>query len=319
MPEMPSHPNLSCLVELANRDGVDIRPTLLRVTTDLYVQQPVHTAEEERHFTELALRLFDLVDASTRAIVAEKIASYANAPVAVLRRVLRHQAALNEQTSGPGPAGDPFAGSTGAAGELNELFFTAGAEERRLILANLPYAPLAPAQPVAPELAREAIARLEIAALSHNGETFARELQRALAIPPALARRVLDDRLGEPIVVAAVALGMPASVLQRVLLCLNPSISQSVQRVYDLALLHEELAPEAALRLLAIWQASRGAQDRPAPDRKAPQPSARDDGRHSGTAQPQPAASAQARRTTLVGRPRILWDELAKSRKAESA
>ncbi len=73
-------PNLDGLTELANRDGVDIKPTLLRVMTDLYVQKPVHTVEEERHYTELALRLIDQVDAATRAIVANRLASYPGAP-----------------------------------------------------------------------------------------------------------------------------------------------------------------------------------------------------------------------------------------------
>ena len=53
---------------------------------------------------------------------------------------------------------------------------------------------------------------------------------------------------------------MKAAVLQRILLCLNPAIGQSVQRVYELALLHEEIDSETALRLLAIWQASHPAQ-----------------------------------------------------------
>jgi len=43
-------------------------------------------------------------------------------------------------------------------------------------------------------------------------------------------------------------------VLQRILLLLNPAIGQSVQRVYDLAQLHDEMTRDAALRLLAIWQ-----------------------------------------------------------------
>jgi hypothetical protein len=74
MTEQPNNPSLNCLVELANRDGVDIRPTQLRVMTDLYVQKPSHSAEQEQHFTELTLRLFDLVDAPTRRAVAERIA-----------------------------------------------------------------------------------------------------------------------------------------------------------------------------------------------------------------------------------------------------
>ena len=45
-------------------------------------------------FTELALRLIDLVDAQTRAIVADKIAGYPNAPAAVRQRLLREHIAL---------------------------------------------------------------------------------------------------------------------------------------------------------------------------------------------------------------------------------
>jgi uncharacterized protein (DUF2336 family) len=82
-------PSLEGLDSLARRDGVDIRPTLARVLTDLYVQRPAHTAEEERHYTELMLRLIDAVDEGTRAAVARKIASYAGAPPAVARRLAR--------------------------------------------------------------------------------------------------------------------------------------------------------------------------------------------------------------------------------------
>ena len=41
---------LDGLVDLACRDGVDIRPTLLRVLTDLYVQRPTHSADEETQY-----------------------------------------------------------------------------------------------------------------------------------------------------------------------------------------------------------------------------------------------------------------------------
>ena len=67
----PSASNpLDSLVDLACRDGVDIRPTLLRVVTDLYVQKPVHSAEEETQFVELVLGLIEAMDALTRATVA---------------------------------------------------------------------------------------------------------------------------------------------------------------------------------------------------------------------------------------------------------
>src|SRR5437764_9902015 len=82
-------PKLEGLDSLARRDGVDIRPTLLRVLTDLYVQKPTHTSEEERHYTELALRLIDSVDLPTRMAVARKIGPYAGAPPALARRLAR--------------------------------------------------------------------------------------------------------------------------------------------------------------------------------------------------------------------------------------
>src|SRR5687768_11692447 len=139
MTEQPNIPSLNGLVELAKRDGVDIRPTLLRVMTDLYVQKPTHSAEQEQHYTELALRLFDLVDAPTRTAVAERIAGYANAPAAVRQRVLRDQIKLAPLADAPPRTADPFGGSKAVAEELSELFFAASAEERRLILLNLPY------------------------------------------------------------------------------------------------------------------------------------------------------------------------------------
>src|SRR6478672_7626914 len=82
-------PKLEGLDSLARRDGVDIRPTLLRVLTDLYVQKSAHTSEEERHYTELALRLIDSVDLQTRTTVARKLGPYAGAPPAVARRLAR--------------------------------------------------------------------------------------------------------------------------------------------------------------------------------------------------------------------------------------
>src|SRR3954463_7804220 len=90
-PHLP-HPN----------DSVDIRPTLLRAMVDLYVQKQTHTEQEERHFTKLALRLIDLVDAETRILVANKIAGYPTAPAAVRQRLLKELISLKA----PDPADD---------------------------------------------------------------------------------------------------------------------------------------------------------------------------------------------------------------------
>ena len=100
------------------------------------------------------------------------------------------------------------------------------------------------------------IRRLENAALQRNPGEFSRMLERALGISRELAERIARDPSGEPIVVAARALGMTAAVLQRILLFLNPAIGQSVARVYDLARLFDELTPAAAERMLTIWRQS---------------------------------------------------------------
>ena len=74
---------------MISRDGVDMRPTLLRVLTDLYLQRPTHPPEDERHYTELALRLIDATDIPERAALAARLAPYASAPHAVIERLAR--------------------------------------------------------------------------------------------------------------------------------------------------------------------------------------------------------------------------------------
>src|SRR5262245_59023053 len=80
-------PKLEALAGLIERDGADPKPTMLRVLTDFYVQKTLHTPEEDRHFTELALRLIGAVDAETRADIARRLAAHGRAPSIVLRRL----------------------------------------------------------------------------------------------------------------------------------------------------------------------------------------------------------------------------------------
>jgi uncharacterized protein (DUF2336 family) len=332
MDYLRSFPALEGLVNLGNRDDIDISPTLLRVLTDLYVTKQRHSIDEERQFTELVLRLLDVVDVSARHNLALRLASYAQAPLPVVQRLARDVIAVAEpilrqspcltpadllaivQNMGPGHVAaiaaregfetltqareseltiDPFAGNEAAASELSELFFAANATERRLILLNLDYAPLPPAKTLMLQLAREAIRRLEAAALGHNVETFARELARAMAISRKQAQRLTDDASGEPIVVVAKALGMPDDVLQRILLCLNPAISESIERVYALANLNEELKLDAALRMVAIWQTM---------DHERQSPSHRPQ-LWNDEARPRPDVTVAARRSAKIGSP----------------
>src|SRR5215472_9633860 len=74
----------------ADGNGVDMYATLLRVLTDLYLQRPIHTPEDEHYYTELALRLIDATEVSERAALAARLASYPSAPQPVLERLARH-------------------------------------------------------------------------------------------------------------------------------------------------------------------------------------------------------------------------------------
>lgn len=297
-------PNLDGLTELANRDGVDIKPTLLRVMTDLYVQKPVHSVEEERHYTELAMRLIDQVDASTRSIVAERLAKYPATPQSVFERLVRRRIPQDEVDARP-PVEAPHAVSASAGhatlAELSELFLSADAHDRRMILLHLDYAAVPPAVPVPRHVEQDAIRRLEMAALNHNVDGFAQEIERTLNIARDMARRLIDDESGEPVLVLAMALHMPADVLQRILLCLNPAISHSVLRVYELSTLFEDLEPQSALRLTAIWQATH----KPAQRSTVQRPAAH---------QPQYWHDDTKNESALPARPTIRWEEHARRR-----
>src|SRR6187549_1805804 len=87
MTKPPMFPGFDGLMTLSRREGVDIRPTLLRVLTDLYVQAGSHTQEEEKQFVELTARLIDEVDDATRAAVRARLSVYPHTPAAILNRL----------------------------------------------------------------------------------------------------------------------------------------------------------------------------------------------------------------------------------------
>jgi uncharacterized protein (DUF2336 family) len=330
MVKFSTPPGLEGLFDL-DRKGVDIRPTLLRVLTDQYLRTPVHTPEEERTYTELAMRLIDETDIATRAAVSVRLAPHAFAPRSIMLQlardvlevaepVLLHSPVLTPEdcqaiivergvcyadilarralpaptpkplptapariaatpsaaivtTPVAPPAPAPVAiveegareaisaetaaesADNAAAQELCELFFAAGSAERRLILMNLDYAAWPASEPPA-TLQRADVWRLETAALRHHTGTLMRELERALGISYQQSRRIVEDELGEPIVVAGKAISLPADVLQRIVLFMNPRVGQSVDRVYELSSLYNEISVEAAQRLVSILRAA---------------------------------------------------------------
>ena len=254
--KLSAFPPLDGLVDLACRDGVDVRPTLLRVLTDLYVQKPTHSSEEVTQYVELALGLIDTVDDTTRAAVAASLTNYAAAPAAVLAKLgMATSAPVHATLPEVDYAADAVAAEDADTDSLVDLFFASSSEDRRLILLNLDAAAATSARLAAPA-SGEVIKQLENAALQRNTREFSRALGHALRIAHDLAERVARDPSGEPIVVAAKALGMKAAVLQRILLFVNPAVGQSVQRVYELADLYDELTREAAEHMLRIWRDS---------------------------------------------------------------
>lgn len=269
----PSISPIDGLVDLACRDGVDVRPTLLRVLTDLYVQKPVHTADETTQYVELALGLIDTVDASTRAAVAASLSHYPSAPSTILAKLgltdtaPAPHAALPEVTFVPEVAvmadtAEPDAPQEFASASLTDVFFGAPPADRRLILANLDIV-ADPAALIAP-MPGDVAERLEQAAFKRDTASFARLVEASLGVSRDLALRVAADDSGEPVVIAARALGIKPAVLQRILLFLNPAIGRSVERVFDLAVLHDEISLSAACHMIRLWR-----QDEPAI--KAPQ------------------------------------------------
>ena len=267
------------LMSLSRREGVDIRPTLLRVLTDLYVQTSTHSEEEARQFVELTSRLIDQVDDATRAAVRARLALYPATPAPVMRHLglkpslpdqrvplAREIPAVAETIAGPAPPKTPSEAQlrmasnlsmqpTDAA-EISDLFFGASSAERALILHNLSETPLK-ASPRIPALrADRSIEALEMAAFVADVENFTLELGETLILPWKLATQVVNDPTGEPLACAARALGMPSPVFQRVLLFLKPEIGTSVHTVYRLSRLYDTLQERSALIMLAAWRGS---------------------------------------------------------------
>jgi hypothetical protein len=290
---MPHPGSLDGLVALSHQQGVDIRPSLIRVLTDLHVQQRTHTREEGQRYIELALRLLPLVDVPTRMAVASKLAAYPHAPASVLSLLAADVAEVADlvaprmmappATSGRGvariaakAASSAWPGFAPAAppqptavvdaapqSDVGDAFLQADSAGRRALLDRPASLPAATVLPAAPGL----VDRLEAAALQRSPQDFRQELQHGLGLSATLASRIADDDGGEPILVIARALAMPPAVLVRILLLLNPAIGESVERVFALTRLYDEVATEAALRIVASW---RGAQARTAAKRFQP-------------------------------------------------
>ena len=284
----PFFPGLDGLLTLSRREGVDIRPTLLRVLTDLYVQASKHSTDEERQFVELTSRLIDQVDDATRAAVRARLAIYPNAPAETLRKLglkpanPAHSVPVGREIvkeidreiakeipsppaapAQPGPLIEAqlrmqanLSMQPRDAAEIHDMFFRASASERALILHNLAETPLRASARIPAARAARAVETLEMAAFATDVESFAVEIGETLILPARVAAQVVNDPGGEPLACAARALDMPSPVFQRVLLFLNPEIGTSVHHVYRLSRLYDRLSERSALVMLAAWRGS---------------------------------------------------------------
>lgn len=256
--------NRKDLIGLADRPGNDVKARLLLALTALYVERATHTDEEKRQYAELAQRLIDVVDETTRAIVAGILRNHSAAPGEISERLENNAATATPPT--PASAPDPAAGAASNPGptvasrqalepaEWGEAFFAASAAERRNLLALIAKRCEGGSLPAMQDMARPDYERLDAAALQGRIGEFIREFERLLELPRSLSERILNDASGEPIVVAAIAMHIPIAVLQRVLLLVNPAVGHSVERVFDLTNLSYELDRSAAIRLLALWR-----------------------------------------------------------------
>jgi hypothetical protein len=271
--------NSDILTGLADRPGPDMTARLLLALTALYVERPAHTPQEQQQYAELALRLIGKVDDATRAAAAGILRRHPDAPAEILERLGNRPApsrADEARPMGEAPAPAALEGASGTAAPsavppnapvlpmaaqrmlapsaFGEAFFASPAAERRRLLTLIPADADDQDAAIAPEGSEHSYGALDAAAMQGRIGEFTREFERLLAMPKSLCERILNDRSGEPMVVAAKAAGMPIAVLQRILLLVNPAVSHSVQRVYDLTDLYHELDRGAARKLLALWR-----------------------------------------------------------------
>jgi hypothetical protein len=260
---------------LSRREGVDIRPTLLRVLTDLYVQASAHSDDEERQFIELTSRLIDQVDDATRAAVRARLAIYPGTPAEVMEKLglrLPHQPLPVAAAIATAPVVAPpekpqmteaqlrmastLSMRPNDAAEISDMFFAASSSERALILHNICETPLKASARIPAARAVRAIQTLEMAAFAEDKENFALEIGEALILPARIAEQVVNDPGREPLACAARALDMPSAAFQRILMFLDPEFGSSVHNVYRLSRLYDRLSERSALVMLAAWRGS---------------------------------------------------------------
>jgi uncharacterized protein (DUF2336 family) len=302
-------PELQGLVAIAREQGLDMKPILLRVLTDLYVAADHHTADEVTQFEDIAGTLAGQVDRDAALIAACKLAAYPATPMAVgeafvargddaariiladaawlPRTVVLAQAATGDRVLAAAVAArtdvdpalgrlllarrDPLIDTTLAANttvalaedvkqellaraceeeaiasallsrtvlagtDRAVLFLRADKAGRRAIIDEMETVALTSGRSRQTRAAPPEIATgLETAAMSGDESAFVSLLALGLGSHPAKVRRLVDDRTGEALAVALVALGISDEVMTRIFMFRDPLIGHSTQKLFGL-------------------------------------------------------------------------------------
>lgn len=155
-------PDLQGLFDLARTTGLDFRPTLLRVVTDLFVERRIYSVDAARRYILLTMELLDTANLETKKIVAGKLAGDRLAPHQIVLRLARDNIAVAEpvlrqspllttseldeiaRTCGPDHAAivaDIKAARVDAAGALARSFAPAATEQGPALSASVAAAP----------------------------------------------------------------------------------------------------------------------------------------------------------------------------------
>ena len=178
------------LMNLSKHQGVDIRPTLLRVLTDLYVQAKSHSSDEERQFAELASRLIDEVDDATRAAVRARLAIYPQTP-----RIVAIKLNLTDVADHHGPQA-LFAPRATETFQLAPASHVDAPTASDLEAIAEPEATLAPAAPSMPHLSMPSTST---PSLSMQPDDAAKLLEMFLAADKSHRARLLHGLLDTPL------------------------------------------------------------------------------------------------------------------------
>lgn len=201
---------------------------------------------------------------------------------------------------GPGAAGEGT-GRRPLTAEFGSAFLAAAPAGRRAMLAAVAAARGAAVAPPHDSVQ----VRIDVSPWRGRTGAFARDFARLIEAPQPLAERILNDPSGEPLVIAARAVGMALAVLQRVLVLASPA-PHPVARVWDLSELYHAVDVGTARELLAAWRAAARQDGEAAADGLAKRP-ADETGRAAGSeavapGAPVPVSDLRARLRALSAR-----------------